>query len=245
MQSVSLRLTFVELLLALTSLAQNPTPRPDRAADSPPERVCLSEIVISAPESGTQAQMTEAKNKAEKLHDAIRLGRAFPDLAKGSSEGPTAKSGGGIGCFKRGLLAKSFDELVFRMKIGDVSDVLKTKLGFVILQVTGQEPEPSSRSWPRTVPEGLASGVKGTVVDQSGGAISDAYVLTHSEDGPNVNVRTDTSGRYTIPLPTGIYDVFVSADGFSPTSRKIEVTPDGMMILNATLASNRLGWEIN
>ena len=46
-------------------------------------------------------------------------------------------------------------------------------------------------------------------------------------------------------LPVGIYDVLISVDGFSPTSRKIWVTPDGMMIFDAALEFNGLGLEMN
>lgn len=37
--------------------------------------------------------------------------------------------------------------------------------------------------------------------------------------------------------------MFISADGFSPVSRKVEVTPDGMMIFDAALDFNGLGME--
>jgi parvulin-like peptidyl-prolyl isomerase len=63
----------------------------------------------------------------------------FADLARANSQGPTAAQGGDIGYFKHGQLAQPLEDLVFRMKVGDVSDVVRTKLGFVILQVTARE----------------------------------------------------------------------------------------------------------
>lgn len=66
-------------------------------------------------------------------------------------------------------------------------------------------------------------------------------VLAHRGGEVDVHARTDTHGKYAIPLPLGIYDVFISADGFSPTSRKIEITPDGMVVYDANLEFNGLG----
>ena len=102
------------------------------------EQVRLSEILISTPLPYDPAQMAEAKRKAEEVRKAIRQGAAFASTARTSSQGPTAGQGGDIGCFIRGKMAGSLDALVFRMNVGDVSDVIRTKQGFVILQVTGR-----------------------------------------------------------------------------------------------------------
>ena len=45
-----------------------------------------------------------------------------------------------MGYFCYGHLAQSLDDLVFQMKVGDVSDVIRTKQGFVILTVTDRLP---------------------------------------------------------------------------------------------------------
>jgi len=96
----------------------------------------------------------------------------------------------------------------------------------------------------QTVDSLHASGVRGKVV-ASNVPISNAYVLAHRNGGTDVHVRTDAGGKYVMTLPLGIYDVFISADGFSPSSRKIEVTPDGMMVFDAALEFNRIGMQIN
>ena len=43
---------------------------------------------------------------------------------------------GDIGYFTRGELASSLEDLVFRMKVGEVSEVVRTKQGFLIIEVT-------------------------------------------------------------------------------------------------------------
>lgn len=123
----------------MDSLAQGATSRL-------PEQVRLSEILIRTSQPYDATQVNEAKKKAEELRKAIREGRAFADLARTDSQGPTAAQGGDLGYFTRGKLARSMEDLVFIMKAGDVSDVVRTKQGFVILQVT-------DHLWPGVAPE--------------------------------------------------------------------------------------------
>jgi len=244
MTRAQLRSAFVGLLLAATSFAQDATVRSNAASASSPEQVCLSEILIPTTKSDTRAQVNEAKRKAMQVRNAVRLGGGFADLARANSKGQSATHGGAIGCFTRGTLSQPFDGGVFRMKVGEVSNVLRTSQGFVILQVTEREPESALESTQQNIQNAHASGVRGTVVDSVQHVpIRNAYVLAHGVGGVDVHVRTDTGGTYAITLPVGIYDVFISADGFSPASRKVEVTPDGMMIFDTSLDFNGLGME--
>jgi parvulin-like peptidyl-prolyl isomerase len=101
-----------------------------------PDQVRLSEILIATPQPTDRIQVSEAENKARELRDALRKGEKFDDLAKANSQGPSAKQGGGLGYFRRGVLAPAIEYLVFDMEVGEVSEVLRTKQGLVILEVT-------------------------------------------------------------------------------------------------------------
>lgn len=125
-------LFFTSACLAQTSHA----PSEDSVASREPERVCFSEILIRAPQPGSPAQITEARRKAEQVRNSVQGGSSFSDLAKANSQGPSAAQGGALGCFKRGVLSKQLEDRVFKMQAGEVSEVLHTKQGFVLLQVT-------------------------------------------------------------------------------------------------------------
>src|SRR5882672_12141409 len=99
-----------------------------------PEEIRLSEILVATKGDNAQ-QITAAQITAEGLLAEIRKGTTFEDIAKKSSEGPTAKRGGDLGYFKRGVLAKELEEKTFSMKPGDVSEPIRTKQGFVLLKV--------------------------------------------------------------------------------------------------------------
>ncbi|HYL13275.1 MAG TPA: peptidylprolyl isomerase [Terriglobales bacterium] len=111
-----------------------------------PETVRLSEILVStqkaapgdknAPTDPDPQQLATTETKAKELLDQIQKGAKFEDVAKKSSDGPTAAQGGDLGEFKRGVLSKELEDKTFAMKPGDVSDVIRTKQGFVILKVT-------------------------------------------------------------------------------------------------------------
>jgi peptidyl-prolyl cis-trans isomerase SurA len=120
-----------------------------------PEQVKMSEILIaterpgldSTPEKPTTMAMSDEevaqqKAKAEQALAAIRGGKSFEEVAKQVSNGPTAAQGGDLGFFKRGVLAKELEQKTFdQMKAGEVSDIIRTKQGFVILKVT-EHPAP-------------------------------------------------------------------------------------------------------
>ena len=109
-----------EILIA-PKLAPKPTP----SADAKPEAPSAAE---------TEAALAAAKAKAEDLLDQIHKGGKFADLAKKYSDGPSAKDGGDLNYFKRGTLSKELEDKVFALKAGEVTDVVRTKQGYVILQ---------------------------------------------------------------------------------------------------------------
>jgi len=80
-----------------------------------------------------------AEAKANDLLKQIRGGAAFEDIAKKYSDGPSAADGGNLGTFERGKLAKELEDKTFAMKAGEVTDVIRTKQGYVILKVVDHQ----------------------------------------------------------------------------------------------------------
>jgi peptidyl-prolyl cis-trans isomerase SurA len=104
-----------------------------------PEAVRLSEILITPPtkpgEDPTPDDVTAAQDKAKEALAEVKQGKSFSDVAKKYSDGPSASQGGDLGYFKRGTLAKELEDKTFVMKPGNVTDVIQTKQGFVVLKV--------------------------------------------------------------------------------------------------------------
>ncbi len=55
------------------------------------------------------------------------------------------------------------------------------------------------------------------------------------EDAAPVEVTSGANGRFQIDLPPGRYEVRVSARGYEPQTRQVEVAADGVVILNLDL----------
>jgi protocatechuate 3,4-dioxygenase beta subunit len=64
--------------------------------------------------------------------------------------------------------------------------------------------------------------IQGTVVDQSGGALSDvAVTVRNDETGVSRSTVTDSVGHYRLPaLQSGVYTIRVEHSGFSVEERK-------------------------
>jgi peptidyl-prolyl cis-trans isomerase SurA len=88
----------------------------------------------AAPESDAD-RLAAAEAKAKSLLEQIQKGAAFDEVARKNSDGPSAAQGGDLGLFKRGTLSKELEDKTFAMKAGDVTEVIRTKQGFVILKV--------------------------------------------------------------------------------------------------------------
>jgi peptidyl-prolyl cis-trans isomerase SurA len=99
-----------------------------------PEQVALRAIEIKT-EGKPESEVPELKAKAQKLLDRVNEGEDFGELAKRFSDGTTAQQGGFLGVYKRGELSKEFEDMVFKMKKNQLTPVIETKQGFLIMQV--------------------------------------------------------------------------------------------------------------
>jgi peptidyl-prolyl cis-trans isomerase SurA len=99
-----------------------------------PEQVALRAIEVKT-EGKKESEIPELKAKAQKLLARVKDGEDFGELAKHFSDGPTAQQGGYLGIYKRGELSKELEDKVFSMKKNELTDVIETKQGFLVLQV--------------------------------------------------------------------------------------------------------------
>jgi peptidyl-prolyl cis-trans isomerase SurA len=110
----------------------SPVPGPSATGSTP----AIPPPVDEAAKASTDAAaLSAADAKANDLLKQIRAGAAFEDVAKKYSDGPSAADGGSLGTFERGKLAKELEDRTFAMKAGEVTDVIRTKQGYVILKV--------------------------------------------------------------------------------------------------------------
>jgi peptidyl-prolyl cis-trans isomerase D len=81
----------------------------------------------------------EARKKAQAIAAEVRKNPAsFAEVAKKESQDPGSKDNGGdLGFAPRGAFVKPYEDAVFRMKEGQVSDVVESEFGYHIIKLTG------------------------------------------------------------------------------------------------------------
>ena len=104
---------------------------------STPEQVRASHILIKTADKDEAAM----KAKAEDVLKQAKAGADFAALAKKYSEDvDSAKNGGDLDYFGKGKMVPEFDQVVFAMEPGQISDLVKTQFGFHIIKLVDKKP---------------------------------------------------------------------------------------------------------
>ncbi len=104
----------------------------------PQSKFSLIEIPI---EPGLTSQH-QAEAFLNQLLDSLKMGADFADLAKKYSDDTgTAPYGGDLGFIDRGTLVKEYEEAAFSLKIGQISQPIKTDYGYHIIQLMDKQGE--------------------------------------------------------------------------------------------------------
>ena len=105
-----------------------------------PEQRRARHILIKTSEEDSEDTLIEKRSRAEQVLELARSGEDFAELAKQYSEGPTAQRGGDLGSFARGRMVKPFEDAVFSLNAGEISDIVETQFGFHIIKLEEIEP---------------------------------------------------------------------------------------------------------
>jgi len=105
-----------------------------------PEKRQAKHILINI-DAATPEGEAAAMKTVEEVQAKLDAGETFEDLAKAYSKDPgSAQTGGDLGSFEQGMMVPEFDEAVFSMEIGQVSQPVKTDFGYHLIKLTGIEP---------------------------------------------------------------------------------------------------------
>jgi peptidyl-prolyl cis-trans isomerase D len=101
-----------------------------------PEEARARHILIrpEPEEADKEKARAEAKAKADDILKRLKIGEDFAALARANSADPgSAKLGGELGWFPRGVMVKSFEAAVFSLRKGELSPVVETEFGYHII----------------------------------------------------------------------------------------------------------------
>ncbi len=108
-----------------------------------PEKVKAQHIYVKTDAKTSAEDKAKAKAHAEKiLEEAKKPGVEFsPALAEKFNEEPFEVEHQDLGSFERGRMVKPFEDAVFAMSDGEISDVIETQFGYHITRVESRSPE--------------------------------------------------------------------------------------------------------
>ncbi len=102
------------------------------------------QIAKLAPEPEVRARhiLVKTEQEAKDLVKQLKGGADFTELAKKSSDGPSAQTGGDLGYFSRGQMVKPFEDVAFTLQKGQVSDPVQTEFGWHVIKVEDKRNRP-------------------------------------------------------------------------------------------------------
>ncbi len=105
--------------------------------------------------------LVSTKEEAEIALDRIKKGEPFDKVAQEmSTDKVSAQRGGMIGPFRRGELVKEFEDVVFGLKDGELSEIVETPFGMHIITKVSEEKLPA-------VPEDMAKAEIKNVIEKT------------------------------------------------------------------------------
>jgi peptidyl-prolyl cis-trans isomerase SurA len=106
---------------------------------STPERIEVAHIVFRLPADPPNDQVAAITAKAEEVYQRIKKGADFGEMAKQYSEDASAQNGGDLGWFKKGELLDSLEQAAARLRVGEVSEPVRSKVGIHLIKLEGRE----------------------------------------------------------------------------------------------------------
>ena len=199
-----------------------------------------SHILISR--GTTDKDKAAAKEKAVDILAQLRKSpKSFEALAMKYSQDPSGAKGGDLGTFGRGAMVKPFEDAVFGMKVGQISDLVESEFGYHIIRldgITGQNTSFDSLklqikgelSWQKAQAKyaELADDFSNTVYEQSGS-------LKPAADKFNIQLQTsgwlsrDDGAKFfkNEKLMNSVFSDTVLKE--KRNTEAIEVSPNNMM----------------
>ncbi len=107
-----------------------------------PEQRSASHILITVPEDAEEAKEQEILEQAQAARQRILDGEDFAAVAKAVSEDPgSADLGGDLGVIDKGVMVAPFEEAVYAMEKGAISEPVRSRFGFHIIRLDDLQPE--------------------------------------------------------------------------------------------------------
>lgn len=150
-----------------------------------------SHILITVPKDAPQAERDKAKARAQELLAEVRKNPSdFAAIAKKNSQDPgSAAAGGDLDFFGRGAMVKPFEDAVYALKKGEISDLVETDFGYHIIELTDVK-APAVPSF-ETMRPGLEAELKQQQAQRKFAEMAESFANTVYEQPDNLQAVAD------------------------------------------------------
>lgn len=164
-----------------------------------PEKAHVREIVFVVPPTADDAAKAAIRTKAQGVLGQAKNGGDFAALARENSGDPLTKdSGGDLGFVERGKLEAAVDDAAFALQPGEVSDLLETTRGFVIVKV--EEKQAAGTQPLAEVHDAIVTALREANADQAARDAADAD-LEAARNGKSLEELASARGLKAITAP--------------------------------------------
>ena len=101
-------------------------------------QVRASHLLVKVKKDASPQEVAAKRKEIEGYLTKIKAGADFAVMVKKHSIGPAKSKGGDLGFFSKGRMVKEFDAKAFSMKVGEISEPVKTRFGWHIIKVTDE-----------------------------------------------------------------------------------------------------------
>ncbi len=105
-----------------------------------PERIRASHILIAFSSEDSVEKRDEKRQKIFQIKKELENGADFSELARKHSDCESKSKDGDLGFFKKGKMVKPFEDAAFKLKIGEISDIVETIYGYHLIKLTDNKP---------------------------------------------------------------------------------------------------------
>jgi peptidyl-prolyl cis-trans isomerase D len=166
----------------------------NKARFSTPEKRGASHILVTVAKDAKPADDAAAKAKAQAiLAEVQKAPNDFAKIAKAQSQDPgSAELGGDLGVVEKGLFDKPVEDVIYALKEGETSGLVRSSFGYHIVKVTKVVPA-TQRTLEEAKPE-IAAELKKTKLSSKYSELAETFTNTVYEQSDSLKPVADKLG---------------------------------------------------
>jgi peptidyl-prolyl cis-trans isomerase D len=109
----------------------------DQSRFGRPEQRSVRHLLLTVPPDADEAAAQSVEAQLQAIRERILAGESFAEVARSESQDPgSASEGGSLGTIEQGIMDPVFDSVAFALPDGELSEPVRTRFGYHLIEVT-------------------------------------------------------------------------------------------------------------